>query len=422
MDEESLLSETIENDLKNREKNKSEPDASKIRRSAVSKVKETSINAIKKFASKIYKAVCMGWIPALIIIFMLIGMISFITSMPGLVQEEMMQKMIGFVDGFKEIVYGSDFYLSKLASDPDQTAQKNVLKYLDEMGIDPVGFGFASFYLKDSDGNVEFEIPGNTINDIRTIDGVFDGIDVEWIQDLGAIGDAQKYNRELTEERLRGDLILKYIISNERTFLIHDGDKIGNKDTDIGAIDKILGNYDLTGMIKTTIEGLDDSTITVDRENKQMVINSANFQGPFDLKKQDSIKLVNTYNNMLNNGLSYRDFHLGNILLNPKTNDIKICDLDSFNYFESWEDEKYALELLLETILEYLYNIKFYHVRNIIRSNYLSHIIKEERNNISLEYILKVINMADSQSVKKYKKEMIETSKQRIRAGYGKFY
>ena len=80
MDEESLLSETIENDLKNREKNKSEPDASKIRRSAVSKVKETSINAIKKFASKIYKAVCMGWIPALIIIFMLIGMISFITS------------------------------------------------------------------------------------------------------------------------------------------------------------------------------------------------------------------------------------------------------------------------------------------------------------------------------------------------------
>ena len=40
-----------------------------------------------------------------------------------------MQKMIGFVDGFKEIVYGSDFYLSKLASDPDQTAQKNVLKY-----------------------------------------------------------------------------------------------------------------------------------------------------------------------------------------------------------------------------------------------------------------------------------------------------
>lgn len=286
MDEETNLSQTIENDMKNRDKNKGGPVARKLRNKANKEVKKATKKARKKLKSMLFKPVCIGLLPALIIIFMLIGMISFITSMPGLVQEEMMQKVIGFVDGFKEIVYGSDFYLSKLASDSDQTAQKNVLKYLDEMGIDPVGFGFASFYLKDSDGNVEFEIPGNTINDIRTIDGVFDGVDVEWIQDLGAIGDAQKYNRELTEERLRGDLILKYIISNERTFLIHDGDKIGNKDTDIGAIDKLLGNYDLTGMIKTKIEGLDDSTITVDRENKQMVINSANFQGPFDLKKQ----------------------------------------------------------------------------------------------------------------------------------------
>ena len=54
--------------------------------------------------------------------------------------------------------------------------------------------------------------------------------------------------------------------------------------------------------------------------------------------------------------------------------------------------------------------------------NMINKIVNEERNNISLEYILKVINMADSKSVKTYKKEMIETSKQRIRAGYGNFY
>lgn len=140
---------------------------------------------------------------------------------------------------------------------------------------------------------------------------------------------------------------------------------------------------------------------------------------PFDLKKQDSIKLLTTYNKILNKGFSYRDFHLGNVLLNPKTNDIKICDLDSIKPFESWEEEKYALELLLETILEYLYNIKFYHVRNIMCSNYLSNNINEDRNNLSIEYILKVINMSDSETVKKYRKEMIEISRQRIYAGYG---
>ena len=263
MDEETNLSQTIENDMKNRDKNKGGPVARKLRNKANKEVKKATKKARKKLKSMLFKPVYIGLLPALIIIFMLIGIISFITSMPGLVQEEMLQKVIGFVDGFKEIVYGSDFYLSKLASDSDQTAQKNVLKYLDEMGIDPVGFGFAPFYHKNADGEVSFE---TSID----IDGT--------LNDISGFFKAFEYNQELTEERLREDLILKYIISNERTFLIHDLDKVGNKDTDVGAIDKILGNYNLKGMIKTGIEGWDDSTIKVDRENKQMVIKSLNFK------------------------------------------------------------------------------------------------------------------------------------------------
>ena len=54
-----------------------------------------------------------------------------------------------------------------------------------------------------------------------------------------------------------------------------------------------------------------------------------------------------------------------------------------------------------------------------MRSNYLSNNINEDRNNLSIEYILKVINMSDSETVKKYRKEMIEISRQRIYAGYG---
>lgn len=136
---------------------------------------------------------------------------------------------------------------------------------------------------------------------------------------------------------------------------------------------------------------------------------------PFDLKKQDSIKLVNIYSNILDNGLSYRDFHLGNVLLNQKTNDIKICDLDSFNFFESWEEEKYALENLLTTVLEYLYNIKYKHIINSNLKNTLN-------QDISIESILEVINSLDSELIKIKRKEIIEKSKERIKAGYAKFY
>lgn len=143
---------------------------------------------------------------------------------------------------------------------------------------------------------------------------------------------------------------------------------------------------------------------------------------PFDLKKQDSIKLVNIYNKLLDNGLSYRDFHLGNVLLNPKTNDIKICDLDSITLFESLEDEKYALTLLLESILEYLYNIKTRHIKNVIRDNYLGRFIYNPEKILTIEYILKIINLIDYDLVRRDKKEIIEKSKQLINTGYSKFY
>lgn len=143
---------------------------------------------------------------------------------------------------------------------------------------------------------------------------------------------------------------------------------------------------------------------------------------PFELKKQDSIKLVNMYNNILNNGLSYRDFHLGNVLLNPKTNDIKICDLDSITLFESWEEEKYALQLLLESVIEYLYNIKYVHIKNVVRSNYLYKLIDDYNKELSIECILKIIDLINYDLVKRDKKEIIEQSKQLINMGYSKFY
>ena len=142
----------------------------------------------------------------------------------------------------------------------------------------------------------------------------------------------------------------------------------------------------------------------------------------FELKKQDSIKLVNIYEKILNKGLSYRDFHLGNVLLNPKTNDIKICDLDSITLFESWDDEKYALTLLLECVLEYLYNINCKHIKNIIRDNYLEKFIYNAEKKLTIDYILKIIDLIDYGIVKRDRKQIIEKSKQLSNMGYSKFY
>ena len=142
----------------------------------------------------------------------------------------------------------------------------------------------------------------------------------------------------------------------------------------------------------------------------------------FDLKKQDSIKLVNSYSNIVNNGLAYRDFHLGNILLNPSNGDIKICDLDSIDLFESWEDEKYALEDLLISVLTYLYNIKYAHIRNILSHNYLGKIINITEKDICIEYILEVINLIKYEQVESDKVEILNKSKELINKGYCKIY
>ena len=48
-----------------------------------------------------------------------------------------------------------------------------------------------------------------------------------------------------------------------------------------------------------------------------------------DLKKEDCLKIIKSVEVLSENKISFFDSHLGNILLNPKTKDIKICDVGS---------------------------------------------------------------------------------------------
>lgn len=259
------VDDTLQNEL---DQNNRQPDGwakRKAKDKAKKHVKKASKKAINKAKTALFKPVGAGIFSSVlavaVIIFMLIGIASFIITMPGLVKENIMATMMGKMDELGYFLNGSDYYLEKLASDINRTAQKEILKYLDDMGIDPVGFGFAPFYHRTKD-----EENGNDTIEYST------GITPEF-SDAGLllIG-AMKYNNEYEEKIKLEDLIFKYIVSNERTYLIDDKDKIW------GNIKKFFSeDTSLTGMIKAKIQGFDDSSIKVDRENKTMEIVSNDF-------------------------------------------------------------------------------------------------------------------------------------------------
>lgn len=280
MEDDNNLDEVIKNDLENKPESRS-----RIAREGKKKAREAAQKAKRKARMTLFKPVGITVFSTVlsifIIIFMVIGIISFITSMPGFVQEMIMQKVLDGLNKVYTVVEGSDYYLEQLARDPDRTAQKKVLAYLDDMGIDPVGFGFAPFYTRNSEtGEVSYD-PQITA-DTELLEG-------------NSFFDAVKYNEAIAEKVVKEDLIFKYIVSNERTYLVDEFDKFGNTGA-FQAIKSALGDeIDLTGMIKTGIKGPDDSTITVDRENKTMSISSTNINASQGIQQQKATYNMDTY-------------------------------------------------------------------------------------------------------------------------------
>lgn len=281
MDEENNVNDTTQDELTNQENRiPSGPAGRKIRREAKKFARNKSKKARRKAVNVLFKpvgiSVFSGVLSVFIVIFMMIGIISFITSMPGMVQEKIYEKVMEAVSSLKYMVNGSDYYLNELANDPNHTAQKEVLKYLDDMGLDPVGLGFAAFYERytDENGNEVIDYTPNYEDEVTMEDYAYYE---ENEQSLGLFTDwvnAKLYNLDSVKQLIEKDLIFKYVVANERTYLVHDLDKAGN--TSVFQKFKDEFGINLKGMIVTQIEGWDDSEITVDRDNKQMVISSKN--------------------------------------------------------------------------------------------------------------------------------------------------
>lgn len=144
---------------------------------------------------------------------------------------------------------------------------------------------------------------------------------------------------------------------------------------------------------------------------------------PFELKKRDCFKLVETYSKLLKNNLYYKDFHLGNILLNKKTSDIKICDLDSFDFINGENN----IKALLVLILSYLYGIRYCDIDNILKTSgikndnlFINKCCLNERD-ITCDKIFEIINDMQKEYIVNEKKLIVNRSKELCETGYSKF-
>lgn len=228
----------------------------------------------------------------ILIIIIIIGIISFITSMPGLVQQEIMKKVMGAKDLLSYTLGGSDYYLTDLAtSEEGEKYRKDVLKYLNDMGLDPAGFGFAPFFRVNSDGEVEYDT-SIAIDDVPGVHELFSALVANW-----------KAQKRIENQ----DLIFKYLVSNERTYLVDDDSKATKVIEKLGVTpiyESLFGSTKLKGMIKMRLEGgLGNDqwhTFTVDRENQQLIIATANLsETKFKLKDRED----GFFKNALKSGL-----------------------------------------------------------------------------------------------------------------------
>ena len=76
-----------------------------------------------------------------------------------------------------------------------------------------------------------------------------------------------------------------------------------------------------------------------------------------DLKLKDCQKIVDLFMNFNNYKLIYSDHHTGNILFNSETDDMKVCDLDSFRIRDDDSSKERQLRGALELCTQYIYNL-----------------------------------------------------------------
>lgn len=120
-----------------------------------------------------------------------------------------------------------------------------------------------------------------------------------------------------------------------------------------------------------------------------------------ELKREDCHKIINIFNVLLDNNIIYQDFHCSNILLDSKTNDIKLCDLDSIQVSSDQKEKITQLKSIAILCLMYLYNLTYDEVFVLLKEQVnlnKDNIINKYINNLYDEQLIdfsKVLDMLD---------------------------
>ncbi len=271
-DEENTIDDTINNDAK--EKSNS-PVKSKIKNDAKNKAKNAGKKTIKKIGSVMLKPVgataFSTFSAVIIVIFMLVGIISFITTMPGIVQE----KITSFVSEVgKKVEHwwsGDNPFLNDTDSEEMKKAKIDLLNYLADMNLDPVGLGFVtnvtttSTSTNDSENTEENTEENSDENNDYKIADTSNGYKITDYYDPPIPAELVELDGD------SGDLLYKYIVTNERIYL-----------PDNDGIKGILGFADskFSGMLSFDKKDITSWTkVDVNREEKTMEIVAKNLVG-----------------------------------------------------------------------------------------------------------------------------------------------
>lgn len=140
-----------------------------------------------------------------------------------------------------------------------------------------------------------------------------------------------------------------------------------------------------------------------------------------DLKVEDSVNILKAFQKLNENDLKYADFHKGNVLINPITNDIKICDIDYMRIKDGNSISSFQLRNALVLSLAYLYDLKVHDISVVLKDNYgisKDIVLLKELNNLDLNTAIDIIKNIDLKSIPEERRFIKIRSKELSNTGY----
>lgn len=162
----------------------------------------------------------------LVAVFMIVGILIFVVTTPGMIQETLMQNIGDAIGGIQKMFVGTNNDLEEIS----HSKKLELLQYVQDMGIDVVGYGFVATADVNSEGKV-----------------------IDFEEDL--LAEPITDNEKIT--------LYNYILASQRIYALDDDGLIGGS--------KLLGINKQSGMLNITNETFLDG-IETSVENKRLNI------------------------------------------------------------------------------------------------------------------------------------------------------